>query len=444
MATQTLKNPQWERLRTALLIVATGIFFIAFSIWSGVPRGDKALPFWIGIAVLVAVLAGFGFVTWHLLYRPLDKPLRVQTLPVTTRQSLALLLGISGLSIIVGLFWDEVWHRQFGVPFGDDFFWRPHLLMYFGFASVTALAFIGLYIISRGKGTFQQRFRANPLIGLLILLGGFLMYVLAADPIWHSIYGIDLTAWGIPHLVLVSSFVLILLMAVSIHMTAQPPREWNFRWSAADALPVLMFATIFLIWNQFWLTEFDSGRPILSRPLWLLPVLIATGPAFIGTLANHSLRRFGAATISGVLALALRSGLIALFGVQEMMFADAWILALPACIAVDFAFIVRRKLSWIVAGIAAAVTMAVVTITIMRQFYPFTPQRDVPLTVLMLLIGCLATAWIGARVGSAIANGSRESEAEISSTRWPLFSLGAVIVVTLFVVFFVTTAAPPV
>lgn len=463
-----------ERLRVGLLIAAAAVFFVAFSFWSGVPRGEKALPFWIGVAALVGVLAAFGFATWHLLFRPMSRPVQAQTLPVATRQSLALLLAVSGLSIIVGLFWDEVWHRIYGVPFGDDFFWRPHLLMYFGFFSVTALAFAGLYIISRKKGTFQQRFRAHPLVGALILLGAFLMYVLAADPIWHSIYGIDLTAWGIPHFVLITSFVLILLMAVAIHMTAQPPRQWSIRFRAADALPLVMFATIFLVWNQFWITEYDSGHGFrMGRPLWLLPVLIAAGPAFIGTLANTSLRRYGAATISGVLALAIRSALIALFGAQDIMFAHAWILALPVCLAVDAAFVlpfpkslpttwrgtlnrldpprpdgeglgVRVGASWVFAGVAAAVMMAVVTATVMRRFYPLAPLGILPLTTLMLLVGCLATAWIGAQVGQAIANGSREAETETAGVRWPLYSLGAVIGVALFVVFFVTTASPPV
>jgi hypothetical protein len=497
MATQPLKNSPLERLRVGLMIAAAAVFFVAFSFWSGVPGGEKALPFWIGVAVLVGVLAAFGFATWHLLFRPLPagQVARVQTFSANLRQSLALLLGISGLSIIVGLFWDEVWHRIYGVPFGDDFFWRPHLLMYFGFFSVTALAFIGLYSISRGKGTFQQRFRANPLVGMLILLGAFLMYVLAADPIWHAIYGVDLTAWGIPHFVLITSFVLVLLMAVAIHMTAQSPRQWSFGWSPADVLPLLMFATIFLVWNQFWITEFDSGPRILSRPLWLLPVLIAAGPAFIGTLANHSLRRFGAATISGVLALALRSALIALFDVQDIMFADAWILALPVCVAVDLALVLGSAVGWkpygynsskpsergllddnlpfqpassrlfsisqrpaevpvgaasspwrlwIIPGIAAALVMSVVTATIMGDFYALYPARGLPFTTLMLLVGCLATAWIGTQVGSAFASGSREAETESASTRWPLFSLGAVMIVALFVVFFVTTAAPPV
>jgi len=440
MAAQTLKNPSIERLRVGLMIAAAAIFFVAFSFWSGVPRGEKALPFWIGIAVLVGVLAGFGFATWHLLFRPMNRAVQVQMLPLALRQSLALLLALSSLGIIVGLFWDEIWHRVYGVPFGDDFFWRPHLLMYFGFFSVTALAFIGLYLISRKKGTFQRRFRANPLIGTLILLGAFLMYVLGADPIWHSIYGIDLTAWGIPHFVLISSFVLVLLMAVSIYMTAQPARQWSFRLSAADALPLVMFATIFLVWNQFWITEFDSGPPILNRPLWLLSVLIAGGPALIGTLALHSLRRYGAATVSGLLALALRSALIALFDARDIMFADAWILALPVCVAVDVAFFVQR--SWIFSGIAAALTMTVVTATIMGDFYTYYPARNLPLTAFTLLIGCLITAWIGAQVGTAIANSSRE--AEIVGTRWPLYSLGAVLVAAVFVVFFVTTAAPPV
>jgi hypothetical protein len=92
---------------------------------------------------------------WHLLFRPLPtgQTVREQPIQASYRQALALLLGVGGYGITVGGFWDEIWHRQYGIPFGEDFFWRPHLLMYFGIGVTIVLAFAGLYIITPGART---------------------------------------------------------------------------------------------------------------------------------------------------------------------------------------------------------------------------------------------------------------------------------------------------
>jgi hypothetical protein len=341
MTRNTFTIPRWERLRMGLLGAAALGLFMVFSVWSGVPTGERALPFWIGVAVLIMMLVAFSWAVWHLLLKPLPagQTIREQPIKASTLQAIALLLVVGAYGMSVGAFWDEIWHRQYGIPFGEDFFWRPHLLMYFGMAVAAGLAFAGLYLLAhRGQGTFQQRFRANPLLGLLILGGGFLLYVLPTDPIWHAIYGADLSAWSVPHLLLFVSFESIKLLAAAIHMTTQPHRKWGtprqLRFS--DALPLLLFAALSLRWNQFFTTEWDgTGGLVSTRPDWLLPVMIASGAALIGVIANHTLRTFGAATLTGVLALALRVALILLFSAENMMRVNAWALALPSLVLID-------------------------------------------------------------------------------------------------------------
>ena len=112
-----------------------------------------------------------------------------------------------------------MWHRSFGLPFGEDLLWRPHLLLYFGFLSVSALAGVALLILLRGSSdlqsrpSLQQRFRAQPVLGLLTLVGGFLIFAIPADPVWHTLYGEDITAWSLPHLILTISFAMIMFLA---------------------------------------------------------------------------------------------------------------------------------------------------------------------------------------------------------------------------------------
>jgi hypothetical protein len=310
-----------------------------------------------------------------------------------------------------------------------------------------ALAFAGLYMITRwGQGTFQQRFRASPVIGLLILVGGFLMCVLPADPIWHTIYGNDLTAWSIPHLLLFVSFVSILLLAIAIHMTAQPPRAWGTprHLRLSDVQPLLLFAAASLSWNQFFTTEWDGGAKfVLARPEWLLPVVIVSGAAFIGLMANHTLRVFGAATLSGVLALALRFALIQLFHVETMMHLHAWVLVLPSLALIDLWYAYRRG-AWFGAGVAAAIGMGVVLLTIFQQLYPLYPITNLPITFVMVLVGSLAMSWLGAVLGDYFAEGNKQVEEVAAGSRLPLASLGVAAATVAFIIFFVTTATPPI
>ena len=64
-------------------------------------------------------------------------------------------------------------------------------------------------------------------------------------------------------------------------------------------------------------------------------MLFVGGASFIGVMANHTLRTVGAATISGVVALAIRSALIRLFGVEKMMFVNAWVVVLPSFLLIN-------------------------------------------------------------------------------------------------------------
>jgi hypothetical protein len=97
--------------------------------------------------------------------------------------------------------------------------------------------------------------------------------------------------------------------------------------------------------------------------------MIASGAAFIGVLANHTLRVFGAATFTGVLALALRVALILLFNAEPVMRVNAWVLALLSLVLVDLWYAYRRG-AWVGAVAAAAVGMGIMLMTLFRQVHP--------------------------------------------------------------------------
>jgi hypothetical protein len=324
-------------------------------------------------------------------------------------------------------------------------------MLYFGFLVVIGLAFYGLLTLMRqGRGTFQQRFRANPVLGMLIIGGTFLMIMLPADPLWHNIYGEDLSAWNIPHLTVVLSFVMICLLALAMHMTTVPVREWRapLRLNGTDFLPILTIAACLMIGFQFFTTEWDSEGDSLilqSRPEWLLPALIAGVALLFGILLVRTLRLPGAATVAGVLALVSRALLIALFNVPEMMLVNAWVIGLLPLLAVDVVAALKLRTSWQM-SLAGAVGMIVALLALYPTYYFDFPISNVVVTAAAIILVSLGTGWVGAGFGDYLATANKQIEAETTTraSASAYVSLAIFAACLAFVVFFVTTAAPPI
>jgi hypothetical protein len=448
---QTTSLPKFL-IMTAMIVPV----MVLFTIWGGVPEGQTT-AFGIGIAVLVAGVVGFLMLSWHLLYRPLPvgvKQPSIRPIPARTRQALAALLGVGALAIVIGGFWDEVWHRLYSLPFGDDFFWRPHLLMYFGFLVVTLVGFGGLYLISaRGRGTFQQRFRANPLVGMLVLVALLLMVVLPADPIWHGIYGADLTAWSIPHQLLFVSFVMIMLVTTVIQLSLVPARPWRsvLHLNGYDVLPILMNAAILMgplqLFTTDWYQVDQIGFIRQMRPDWVLMAITVAIATFAGMVAARSLRMFGAAALIGVLALAFRYIFIQVFEAQQVMTISAWVLALPPLIALDVWLARARRRDgsrwWMEAAVMGAAGL-LISMPLMGQLYPYLNASISVVAVVGIGLAAVCAAWLGGQVGDGLAAAPRQVEAERSGARLMAIPVGALAAMVAFMVFFISTATPPV
>lgn len=223
------------------------VIFIVLTLLAGLPPADSMGSFIFGIGVLIAVTTLIGAAAWHLLLRPLPAGVTVtpQTLISPLAKSIiALLLTLGTLSIGIAGVWDEIWHSKYGIPFGEDFFWRPHLLLYFSFLTLIILGGWSWWtLMNRGKGTLQQRFRATPLLGVSFFAGAFTIYAVSADPIWHKLYGSDIAPWSVPHLLILTMILVMGLLATAYHKSLMPAREWrmgiNFAWR--DVLIVLVW-----------------------------------------------------------------------------------------------------------------------------------------------------------------------------------------------------------
>ena len=456
-----LTNAQSNRLGWTLSAIAGVLLFAAFTVWGGVPTDDRAGIFWLQMGVLFLAMVAFVLLFWHLLVRPLAANLRVpkaENLPVKLRQRIGLVQAGGLLAIVVGGMWDELWHRTYGIPFGDDFFWRPHMLMYFGFITFIGVGFWALhYLNSRLKGSFQQRFRANPIVGLFVLNAGFMLYALTSDPFWHWTFGEDLAAWSVPHLILLTSFLVSLLVALFVNLSTAPLGRWRtiFSFKIADALPLLLFATGLLLWLQIALIDWDQARSGIQlewlglfRPEWLLAGNLLACVTFIGVLATRLLRCAGAATAAGLLALVIRFGMLQLLDAEVLHYV-AWIAALLPLLAIDlYAYFsaVKRDEAPDWRGTALVVFAAMLpNALVIRSLYPLdtTDNLTYGLAISVVAVG---VSWLSHRVADAMLSRrvtklADSSQAIILKPALTFAVLGAF---AAFFIVFIATAAPPV
>ena len=456
----TLTNNTQSRLGWIIAALAGALIFAAFVNWGGIPTDNRAGIFWLQMVLFFVLVCAFLGLFWHLLLRPLAPRLRqpeVETLSVTLRQRIALVLAGGNMALFLGAFWDELWHRNYGIPFGEDFFWRPHLLMYFGFGTSVVAGFWALYYLNRRlRGNFQQRFRSNTVIGLLTANALFMLYALASDPFWHWTFGQDLSAWSIPHLILLTSVTLSSLVAVFTHTSTLRPGKWRTvkQITFSDAVPLLLLSAIMMLWLQIMLIDWDQtlmGIDVagfgLYRPEWLLAANLLAGTTLLGVVSTRVVRMAGGATALGLLALAARLVLIEVFATDLLQHA-AWIAALLPLFAIDlwawYCVAVRdSEPEW--RGTAAAVIIAMIpNAFVIRGLYPL--EADHLAFALAVVITGVGMSWLSHQVAAAM----QRNRVKLSETKQqgamisPQFSLAVLGAFLLFVVFFVATASPPV
>jgi hypothetical protein len=444
--------------------------FVVLSALGGLPAADEVSAFVIGLVVMIAITLIFAGVSWHLLYRPLPEGVKTQTrtfLTAVQRQMIAALLLVVVIFLSVGGVWDEVWHSKYGIPFGEDFFWRPHLMMYAGFGVSILLAFYGWFRILRdGRGSLQQRFRADRLFGMLVLIGTFMLYALPADPIWHSIYGEDLTAYSIPHVMIVLVFILLMVGAAAMQTSLVVRSGWRslLRLDAFDLIPLvsyaLMLMMVMILLGAEWelaglaLSLDDFGLSSLTaRPDWLLPVFLTFTAVFAGTLAITTLRMVGAATLIGLLTVGIR--LLLIHSLDHVIKTPSpWLTMLPVLVALDVVYAWRLRhdasgASWWWGGAGATLAGVVVMIPLVNAFYvvPQIEVTEIAFIVLPVAISALMASWMAQVIGLGMAQSEKYPVADvIIFTRRiaPRIVSGVLLGAFVFIAGFIFTATPPV
>jgi hypothetical protein len=447
---------------TLIALLAGVAALMSLAIWGGVLEVNATVV--AGFVITALTIVAFGVLTWFLMFSriPDAEKVQVKRLPAAVRQLLALLIAGSAVLLLFGLTWDEAWHRTYGVPLGEDFFWRPHILMYVSFALFAVFAFGGLLAINRNPGTFRQKFRAEPLLGLLVLASGFTLVSLPMDPVWHSLYGVDLTAWSLPHLIMFGSTSVIFLIGAALQISVIPKTDWRFRIGSRDLIAVFMLSQAMLItlillvveWDGTIVEVGDMAPAFYARPQWLFPGLIVAAMTFYGLLTLRLFRRVGIATLCGVLALITRLIMIQVLGADSLdMTARPQIMGLIPLIVLDIAYFVRIKsadhpLTARIAALAASLIGLAGVLFVIAQWYYF-PVVTAQYALEALIFGTILsviTAWYGYTIGESLHTlGGGQQASSAVETRRVLFG-GAVGVAAMlaFMAFFVMTATPPV
>lgn len=455
----------WLRFRTPVVITSSLAVLILLVRWGGTARPGPL--FVAGVALMIGIVALFGMIGYWLYLSPL--PSHVAVLPPgpsEARRMLALFVPISGLLFASGGVWDEAWHIRYG-GFGDDFLWAPHFLMYSSLAMIALFAGGGMLMLLRG-GDLRARFRADPLIGMIGLMAALLVVSLPADQVWHAIYGVDLTAWSLPHIWIVAGISLVMFSAISLQLSFVPRAEWRGMAGlrGAEVLVFVLLVPAMIALLQLGLTEWgriteipvratgDGFRDSFwSRPEPLFPIVVSMLALFSGNLALHTSRRVGAATAVALAVALFRTGaatLMAQFDGTWVVVASYWLL-LPAAIALDLWYASRLRSAettrTLMLGnlIASLVLLAVVLPVIgLTMVYPRVNAATLPWMLFWSLLMGIASGWAGARLGDWMASRERlDVRVQVipARTRWAATATGALALVYALVV--ILTARPP-
>jgi hypothetical protein len=445
-----------KNLTQVLPILGLGLALILFAYWGGVPVQGGL--FAAGIAVQLLIIAMTGAVGWYLLFSPLPDATTVQ--PKTSRrlkQIVGGLIGLCGLNFVVSGIWDALWHIQYGIPFGKDFFWRPHLLMYSSFLLIAGFAFGGaVFVVKEGQGDIRRGFRQHPLLGVLALVSGFMLIVVGFDPVWHMIYGPDISAWSLPHLLLVGGFDAVMIAAAMIQASINYEPSLR-RLQLRDSLVILPLAFAGYMglllgtveWREIRAIPITSLPAFWQRPEWLYPVVCITLALFFATLALRLTKAVGAATLLGGLVLGIQT--VVQFTVGGLTPFSAGALCLLTAMGVDLTSLIywRRKQTlapWY--SLAAVCTALLATggmlIIAQTMVYPRVNISTVPMMVVMSLLIAAGVAWLAEVLANQVDGMLRPRELpEQSTSLTPRLTVSFGLALAAAMTIFIVTAVPP-
>ena len=431
--------------------------------WGGIPNTGES-KFWLGVALLGSTLAVFGGLCWWLFFSPMPASAMKSSTQLSEQAYLMLLAALfAGLLTIIGVFWDETWHRIYGfAEVLNDFLWAPHKLLYLSLGTLTVVAGMSLYqAIRADRSDVRVGFRSHPYIGMFGLLAAYLMFSLPSDQVWHLVYGLDITAWSLPHILLLTSFGFVMISVSAIFLSGERSPSMSLN-NVLGGLAIGIGGVMLLVL----VTDYDSVsapltqvsaqalQTLAERPQWTYPVAVATLGIVIASIGVRLSRRFGVVTIAALTIIIFRSIMVTFFNASKEMGVVSHILIVIPMLIIDAWQLLWRKKNEepstrfrIAAALVAVASFLIVGIPVINGWLAtyHINNESIPGAI---LVGAIMAVWgnaIGELFGGWLASLNSGRLPTVSPTRLvKQLAVGAVISVVIFLVVFFTAQPPKV
>jgi hypothetical protein len=198
----------------------------------------------------------------------------------------------------LGAYWDVAWH----VDAGRETFWSPpHLVLYGGLLAIVVSV---LAAALTAEGGVRRGALAHPGLRFTIAAGALTLASAPFDEAWHGLFGLDVSIWSPPHLVLLFGSAFSMLGVALLHADGLPRLRSRVPVVVLGAA-ALLIAGIFVL--EFEFRQLERWHVVLARPRGLYPVC-ATGLAVLILAGVSRLGGPGAATVAAVVAFVVRAG----------------------------------------------------------------------------------------------------------------------------------------
>ena len=361
-----------------------------------------ALVVTVAIGLLIAGHRS-GRITW--LARVAAGAERATAMPVWAALP-SMLLGVSLLIAVVGMYWDISLHIDNGRDAGP--LANPaHYLILIGLYGTLLSGVMTMALAKTRPGSTSLRVGSGlwlPVGGLLITAcGAFALTGFPLDDLWHRLFGQDVTLWGPTHLMLIGGASLATLGGMALTAEAVSSLGRDPEREGPKPLYVLRRALLvggFLVALSTFQGEFDFGVPQFRMVLHPILIMLA---ASIGLVAARIyLGRFGA--LQAVLGFVVIRGFLALMvgGVWEQT-TPHFPLYLVEALIVEAVFLRSKGRSPVATGALAGVLIG--TIGLAAEWGWSQVWMPIPWTGSLLpeaAIAAFVTAVAGGAVGGFI------------------------------------------
>lgn len=381
----------------------------------------------IGQAAAFSAIAATVFLglTWILFLSPAPPlPANRPALPRNLAVAIAALLSLAVLQSYTGGFWDASLHVKTGqVPAGADFLWPPHILLYSGFLIMLALGSIGLGVLGirmlrAGVRDPRQWVRAVPQLGIAAVASIYVLSSIPGDALWHAIFGVDLTAWSPPHLLIATMMFVIFFATINLLAVANPPGQRGAGtqfWMVA--LLGLLCAMIYLTAVIEW--EFPGGtNPVVAaRPGWLYPTLAGAAMMIGPMLARRIVPWRWAATLTSAMAYLFRLYITAWLSLTGNLLPFLPVVSFLGALAIDLVDGAQYLNPWVrrlAVAIAYTAGHSILALPYAaQQPYLSLLTPDYVLAVLSMALLAFLIAWAADALGPVLARGGRDTPAPV-------------------------------